>query len=45
VHTICHWAASGLDIAALYIGGSFEMLALFAHVVVALPTEFTVFLL
>jgi hypothetical protein len=44
MHTICHWAASGLDIAALYVGGSSEMSALFAHAVVASPTEFAVFL-
>jgi hypothetical protein len=44
VHVICQWAASGLDIAALYVGGSSEISALFAHAVVASPTEFVVFL-
>jgi hypothetical protein len=44
VHAICHWVASGLDIAALYVGGSSEMSALFTHAVAASPTELAVFL-
>jgi hypothetical protein len=44
MHAICHWTASGLDIVALYVGGSSEMLALFTCVVVTSPTEFAVFL-
>jgi hypothetical protein len=44
MHAICHWAASGLDIVALYVGGSSEMLAPFARAVATSPTEFAVFL-